>query len=261
MKIYLPVRIDFIGGWSDQLEWNHSSAVMNAAVGWDNCYPLCIDGDKIESCVEGIGTGLGISSIIAAGKFIAARKDKDISYIRAVLNWEESIGTKGGWQDQIGGIEGGMKLITTNNHKDFYIQRRDDHPILNHIVLFDTKIRRYSKLIGDNMRNQLTKKLFIKTLNKIVDTTEKCFLMGAEDCALTCIHVWRILNSFVNMEVDCVPKTELIWGYKLVGAGGGGYGIAFVKDIDAREEVCSVFNTNGLWASVPQLLDGVNIAD
>lgn len=261
MHLYLPVRIDFIGGWSDQLEWSYPSAVMNAAIGWNDSYPLCIRGDRIESCIEGIGTGLGISSILSAGKFLSARKDKDESYIKAVLDWEESTGTKGGWQDQIGGIEGGMKLITTNNHRDFVIQRRDNHPLLNNIILFDTNIRRHSKLIGDRMRKCLTEKPFIKSLCKIVSTTEKCFLMETDDCALACIDAWKTLNSFVDMEVDCVPQTELMWGYKLAGAGGGGYGIAFIKNSECREEVCSLFNKSGLWATIPVLLGGAKWSD
>lgn len=256
MSLHLPVRIDFIGGWSDQLEWKYPSAVMNAAIGWSNTYPLCIKGDKIETCIDGIGTGLGVSSIIAAGKFLETRESKDESYIKAVLEWEISIGTKGGWQDQIGGIEGGLKLITSDNHRHFNILRRDNHPVMNHIVLFDTKIRRHSKLIGDKIREQFSMKPFTKALRKIVSEAESCFWMNAHDCALTCIDAWKTLNSFVNMEVYNIPQTEMIWGYKLVGAGGGGYGIVFVKYPEQREDVIQLFECNGLWATIPALLQG-----
>ena len=136
-KILLPVRANLLGGWTDQLLWERPAAVINFAMGWhggfENLYPLLTTRKKIDSKIEGIGTGLGISSILAAAKFLLDCPDGD--YVGHTLDWEWKNGTKGGWQDQIGAIQPGFKLISTSDRKNFTIQNRDDHPILERIVL------------------------------------------------------------------------------------------------------------------------------
>ena len=47
------------------------------------------------------------------------------------------------------------------------------------------------------------------------------------------------------------------WGWKLCGAGGGGYGIAFIQKPEDRQSVVDDFREHGLWATIPELRQGV----
>ena len=70
--------------------------------------------------VKGVpkGSGLGTSSILsgacvrALGKFLGTNwSDSDVYEL--VLNLEQIMSTGGGWQDQVGGLTGGIKYITS----------------------------------------------------------------------------------------------------------------------------------------------------
>lgn len=260
MTIDLPVRIDFLGGWSDQSDWKYEAAVINASIGWekndDSLYPIRITEKGVKTKIQGIGTGLGISSIIEAGKFLLRNPNGD--YIQPTLKYEQEVGIKGGWQDQIGGIEPGFKLITTHDHKNFNIEKLIRPDILNHLILFDTGVRRSSKVIGDKIRELMNgdNSKFIKTLKKNVATAKHIFGEDAKKFALSCIEGWEKLNEFVPMDIK-VHETKLVWGHKLCGAGGGGYGIYFVKYPEDRKILIDKLKSIGLWATIPVVLEGI----
>lgn len=261
--LYLPVRIDFIGGWSDQLYWKYHAAVINASVGWSGgfggFYPLAIDKDGFYSKIEGIGTGLGISSIKRAGEVLLNNKGEN--YIDEVLKWEEENGTRGGWQDQVGAIEPGLKLIETDDHKNLSIKRFDDHPMWNHLVLFDTGIRRHSKIVGDSVRKLFSDINFIETLKDIVAITQKLPDSDGETFCLTCVESWKRLGKFVEMDIKDLPTSKMVYGYKLVGAGLGGFGICFVRKVVDVPEVINMYTSRKMWATRPVLLNGVKNTD
>jgi len=246
----LPVRIDLIGGWSDQPLWKHRAAVVNAAVGWDGQYPITIKDGKVTSLVEGIGTGLGISSIIQAGLILD--KNRNADYVADVLDWEEKQGTRGGWQDQIGGIEPGLKLLTSNDHKKIEIHSIE-HPITDYLVLFDTGLRRPAKTIGDKVRELFGTRKFDSVLKRNVADASRVTEMTGEEFAQVCIEGWERLNRLVDMDMPC---PNLGMGHKLCGAGGGGYGVYFVEPLD-REEVIMGLTQLGIWAKIPNILKGV----
>lgn len=77
-------------------------------------------GFYMSTCVKGVpkGSGLGTSSILsgacvrALGKFLGTNwNDSDVYEL--VLNLEQIMSTGGGWQDQVGGLTGGIKYITS----------------------------------------------------------------------------------------------------------------------------------------------------
>ena len=77
-------------------------------------------GFYMSTCVRGVpkGSGLGTSSILsgacvrALGKFLGTNwSDSDVYEL--VLNLEQIMSTGGGWQDQVGGLTGGIKYITS----------------------------------------------------------------------------------------------------------------------------------------------------
>lgn len=268
----LPVRVDLIGGWSDQAFFRRPAAVLNAAVGWDGQYPLSLTGDGVTSLVEGVGTGLGISSILDAGRAIQedplsvdgrpyqrAAISYEGTYIQTVLRHERKAGTCGGWQDQIGGIEPGFKLIETDDQRVFHISRNDAHPLFQHLVLFDTGTRRNSGVIGHKVRALLRSRgHFRDSLSEIVRIAQAVFASSDPRwCIDQCLAAWRILVGYVpEMQGPPVPMNGACVGYKLVGAGGGGYGLMFVREPEDREAACRFLEERGLWARVPELLEG-----
>ena len=79
-------------------------------------------GFYMSTCVKGVpkGSGLGTSSILsgacvrAFGKFLGTNwSDSDVYEL--VLNLEQIMSTGGGWQDQVGGLTGGIKYITSRS--------------------------------------------------------------------------------------------------------------------------------------------------
>lgn len=265
---HVPVRVNFLGGWSDQESWPHEAAVVNAAIGWQTRskrtpYPIAIcEQGKVRNAVKGIGTGLGISSILAAAKYRLDNpgcNDKDC--ILAVLDYERKIGTFGGWQDQVAVLSGGVTLTTTSDHNTFRFEHQDNHshPIMDHLVLVDTGIRRPSKMIGDRIRELMETAPFHVALSINVSTAKWAFNRGAEDFAWACIDGWKRLVELVpEMEIN-LPHFEETWGHMLVGAGGGGFGLYFVKNPDDRKRVIRRLKTHNLTAHIPVLMDGIKI--
>ena len=77
-------------------------------------------GIQLSTWVVGVpkGSGLGTSSILSAacGKALfefMGRKIDDASLYSLVLCMEQLMSTGGGWQDQVGGLTSGIKLIRT----------------------------------------------------------------------------------------------------------------------------------------------------
>lgn len=273
--LYGSVRANLLGGWTDQLLWNEKAAVINFALGWrdkkcwEGHYPLMLDRlGRFHSAVSGIGTGLGISSIRAAMYYLQAFPEREEDYIRFVLEYEKAmLGTEGGWEDQIGGINPGFKLITTpaeenRRHQQFAIQHYDDHPILARTILFDSKIRRRAGDIGDVVRHlMLNNEKFRSHLRTVAEMAEECFYESADEMIDACNYSWKKFVRFVPAMAlpKPLPKTNLIAGHMLLGAGGGGFGLVFVKKEQNRKEVINLLNCADFWATEPVLTDGIKI--
>lgn len=271
--VYCAVRANLLGGWTDQLRWCESAAVVNFALGWhdDKChqgYPLMLDRlGRFYSAVSGRGTGLGISSIRAAMMYRQAFPERGSEYIRFVLEYEKAIlGTEGGWQDQIGGLEPGFKLIATpddddRRHREFDVRYRV-HPVIDRLVLFDTGIRRNAGDIGDKVRYlMLTDEGFCNHLRDVAKSAILCFEAGADEMVAACNLSWQGFLKFVPQMAlpKPLPHTELIKGHMLLGAGGGGFGLAFVDQPDSQQEVIDLLTSNGFWATTPLLLPGIKL--
>jgi len=276
--VYSPVRANLLGGWTDQLLWDEEAAVVNFPVGWasDKCfkdtYPLMLDRlGRFNSVISGRGTGLGISSIRAAMMYRQAFPERsNDDYIKFVLEYEKAIlGTEGGWQDQIGAMEPGFKLITTPTdekyrHRKFEIKRRDNHPVVQRMVLFDTKVRRNAGDLGDLVRDLMkNSKDFRAHLRSVAKSAVKCFDGTAEEMIDACNQSWQGFLKFVPKMAlpKPLPQTELIKGHMLLGAGGGGFGIVFVDRPESRKEVIKLLEKSGFWATIPVLLPGAQLVE
>ena len=260
---HLPIRIDLVGGWTDQAAWRGPAAVVNGAFGWEGAgygpkglYPLSVSGGEVHSRICGVGTGLGISSIRVAGKALASG---EVDYLAHSAAFEQEQGTLGGWQDALGALEPGFKLLRRGVGEERpAILRNDAHAILDHLVLFDTGIRRPSQIIGDQVRAKFSSAQVSAALETAAGAAGVAFRADRVDTAAQlCLGGWAMLTRLFPAMAEGLPaNAPEAWGQKYCGAGGGGYGVAFARTPGARGAVIAHYRRLGLWAQVPILLDG-----
>ena len=209
------------------------------------------------------GSGLGTSSILAAtvlgavSDFCALAWDKnDIGMRTLVL--EQLLTTGGGWQDQFGGICGGVKLLQTNPgfHQAPLVRwlptdvftlpdYRQCH------LLYYTGITRTAKQI----LAEIVRRMFLNNHDQLL------LLRQMKQHALDMYEAiqrqdFRLMGQFLrtnwgqNKMLDSGTNPEavarltdliddLCLGYKLPGAGGGGYLYMIAKDPEAAARIRS----------------------
>lgn len=207
------------------------------------------------------GSGLGTSSILAStvlgalNDFCGLGWDKN-EIGRRTLMLEQMLTTGGGWQDQFGGVLGGVKLLQTGRGfdqspqvrwlpNDLWIQPeyRSCH------LLYYTGITRTAKSI----LAEIVRRMFlnhggeIRLLREMKEHTMEMY--EAIQCndfrrmGLLVRKTWQqnqLLDNGTNPP-EVAALTDLIddlcLGYKLPGAGGGGYLYMIAKDPEAAARV------------------------
>ena len=216
------------------------------------------------------GSGLGTSSILAStvlgalNDFCGLGWDKN-EIGRRTLMLEQMLTTGGGWQDQFGGVLGGVKLLQTG--KGFH-QSPQVRWLPNDLwmqpeykachLLYYTGITRTAKSIlteivrrmflnhGDELR--LLREMKEHTMDMYETIQQNDFQrMGA-----LVRKTWQqnqLLDSGTNPPA-VAELTRLIddlcLGYKLPGAGGGGYLYMIAKDPEAAVRIKQILGENGL---------------
>ena len=219
------------------------------------------------------GSGLGTSSILAAtvlgavSDFCSLAWDKS-EIGRRTLALEQLLTTGGGWQDQFGGVLAGVKLLQTQSGfmqeplvrwlpTDIYTQPeyRQCH------LLYYTGITRTAKQIlaeivrrmflNNHSQLQLLRQMKEHALDMYEAIQRQDFtLMGQ-----LLRRNWQqnqMLDNGTNPEAvrrltDLID--DLCLGYKLPGAGGGGYLYMVAKDPDAAARVKQILNDHRLNAN------------
>ena len=214
------------------------------------------------------GSGLGTSSILAStvlgalNDFCGLMWDKtEIGHRTLVL--EQLLTTGGGWQDQFGGLLHGIKLLQTKRGfsqtptvrwmpSEMYIQPeyRACH------LLYYTGLTRTAK----NILAEIVRKMFLNHHDEIAllrsmknhahDMYEAIqrndFITMGKLVRKTWIQN-QMLDSGTNPS-EVRRMTELIddlcLGYKLPGAGGGGYLYMVAKDPQAAARIRQILNNN-----------------
>ncbi len=214
------------------------------------------------------GSGLGTSSILAAtvlgalNDFCGLGWDKNEIGHRTLM-LEQMLTTGGGWQDQFGGVLGGVKLLQTGRGfeqtplvrwlpNDLWTQPeyRPCH------LLYYTGITRTAKQIlaeivrrmflNDNAELRLLREMKAHTMEMYEAIQQNDFRrMG-----LLMRKTWQqnqVLDSGTN-PVAVAKQTALIddlcLGYKLPGAGGGGYLYMIAKDPEAAARIKQILTEN-----------------
>ena len=214
------------------------------------------------------GSGLGTSSILAA-TVLGALSDFcglgwDNNEIgRRTLMLEQMLTTGGGWQDQFGGVLGGVKLLQTDKGFEQRPQVRwlpndlwtqpEYHPCH---LLYYTGITRTAK----HILTEIVRRMFLNHGEELQLLREmKAHTMEMYE-AIQCVDFQRtgllMRNTWQqNQQLDNGTNPvaiqqltslidDLCLGYKLPGAGGGGYLYMIAKDPEAAARIKQILNEN-----------------
>jgi galactokinase/mevalonate kinase-like predicted kinase len=207
------------------------------------------------------GSGLGTSSILAAtllatlGELCGLDWDKNTLSVRT-LALEQMLTTGGGWQDQIGAIYRGVKMIETTvglaqrpslNWLPDHLLGRD---FANRsILLYYTGVTRLAK----NILAEIVRGIFLnspehlETIAEIgVNATRASRAIQQcdfDELSAVVRNSWRLnqrLDAGTNppeVQKILAPIRDWLDACKLLGAGGGGYLLMFAKDEAAAASI------------------------
>uniref|UniRef100_A0A3P9H9N0 L-fucose kinase n=1 Tax=Oryzias latipes TaxID=8090 RepID=A0A3P9H9N0_ORYLA len=217
------------------------------------------------------GSGLGTSSILAGALLAAVYRctgqtyDTD-SLIHAVLYLEQILTTGGGWQDQVGGLVGGVKVGRSRAHlplrveverlslREQFLASLEQHLLL----VYTGKTRLARNLLQDVVRSWYSRlPAMVQNAQQLVSNSEEC-AQACSDGSLSrlgqCLD--RSWQHKKLMAPGCEPASvrvlmdalrPLVLGQSLAGAGGGGFLYLLTKEPRQQEVVLQVLrNTTGL---------------
>lgn len=214
------------------------------------------------------GSGLGTSSMLAStvlgalNDFCGLAWDKN-EIGRRTLVLEQLLTTGGGWQDQFGGILQGVKLLQTARGFDQsptvrwlpsdLFTRPEYKPC--HLLYYTGITRTAKSILAEIVRrmflNQSDELRLLREMKRhSFDMYEAIQRADFTQMGRLVRKTWsqnRALDSGSDPS-DVRRMTDLIddlaLGYKLAGAGGGGYLYIVAKDPDAAARIKQVFNDN-----------------
>lgn len=235
------------------------------------------------------GSGLGTSSILAStvlgavNDFCGLAWDKN-EIGRRTLILEQMLTTGGGWQDQFGGVLGGVKLLQTGSGfdqspqvrwlpNDLWLQPeyRSCH------LLYYTGITRTAKQIlaeivsrmflnhGGELR--LLREMKEHTM-EMYDAIQRNDFVRMGTLVRKTWQQNQTLDSGTNPEAVAALTTlidDLCLGYKLPGAGGGGYLYMIAKDPEAAARIKQILtehrqNKNARFVEMSLSTTGLQIS-
>ena len=265
--------------------------------GFDNSSPSLLQ--QLQSFGSGIeltllsaipaGSGLGTSSILAAtvlgalNDFCGLGWDKNEIGHRTLM-LEQMLTTGGGWQDQFGGVLGGVKLLQTGRG---FAQNPQVRWLPNDLwtqpeyrpchLLYYTGITRTAKQIlaeivrrmflNDNAELRLLREMKEHTMEMYEAIQQNDF----QRMGLLMRKTWQqnqALDSGTNPPA-VASLTDLIddlcLGYKLPGAGGGGYLYMIAKDPEAAARIKQILsdhrqNKNARFVEMDLSLKGLQVS-
>ena len=214
------------------------------------------------------GSGLGTSSILAAtilgtiADFTSLKWDKT-EIANRTLALEQLLTTGGGWQDQFGGLLHGVKCLETNSGFEQspsvkwlpdYLFRQPDS--INSMLLYYTGITRVAK----NILAEIVSGMFLNSwqhleiLREMKEHAQNMLdviqVNDYQNFANKVKYTWNLncrLDEGTNpLEIANIIKQfeDYAAGWKLLGAGGGGYMLILAKDPEAAGRIRSELQSN-----------------
>lgn len=219
------------------------------------------------------GSGLGTSSLLAStvlgavNDFCGLMWDRN-EIGRRTLVLEQLLTTGGGWQDQFGGLLQGVKLLQTG--KGF-----DQNPLARwlpsslytqpeyracHLLYYTGITRTAKKILAEIVRrmflNQHDELALLREMKQhAVDMFEAIQCERFDEMGRLVRKTWQqnqLLDSGTNpAEVARLTSLvdDLCLGYKLPGAGGGGYLYMVAKDPEAAARIKQTLRENRINAN------------
>ncbi|KAL6128528.1 hypothetical protein ACLB2K_071883 [Fragaria x ananassa] len=207
------------------------------------------------------GSGLGTSSILAAAvvKALLQITDGDESnenVARLVLVLEQLMGTGGGWQDQIGGLYPGIKFTASFPGIPLRLQvipLLASPPLVSELqqrllVVFTGQVRLAHQVLQKVVIRYLRRdNLLISSIKRLAELAkigrEALMNCDIDDLGDIMLEAWRL-----HQELDPYCSNEFVdrlfefahpycSGYKLVGAGGGGFALLLAKDAEHAKKL------------------------
>lgn len=207
------------------------------------------------------GSGLGTSSILGAGvvaglQRLAGRPSDPETVSDLVLNMEQRMTTGGGWQDQIGGLQPGVKFVSSVPVRPLSL-KIEPVPLLpavleefrRRFVLAFSGQERLAKnvlqiVVGRYLSRDQRVLEAIEGLVELAREGRQMLSMGRiDDLGGLLREVWALHQQLdphcSNPGVDSLFRAvdDLSSGYKLAGAGGGGFMGILAKDAEAAGRI------------------------
>ncbi len=207
------------------------------------------------------GSGLGTSSILAGGcakalfRFLGIPADDNAIYTR-VLCMEQLMSTGGGWQDQVGGLTPGIKMVTA---KPGLLQNIHWEPVRLSDAALEELSRRFALIYTGQRR--LARNLLREVVGKYIGSDPAALrvlyeiqrlavLMRFElergnidgFAQLLCEHWERSQELDAGCTNTCINQIfhtidDLIDGRMICGAGGGGFLQVILKRGVTRDDL------------------------
>lgn len=230
----------------------------------------------MQSEVTGVpkGSGLGTSSILSAACVKAIFEFMGIEYAQPdlyshVLCMEQIMSTGGGWQDQVGGVEDGIKFITTEPGIEqkiiverVHISEETKQELNDRLVLIYTGQRRLARnllrdIVGRYIGNEQGSAEALQEIQEVATLMRKELENGNVDgLARLLDRHWdlskKIDKGSSNTLIDYIYASieEYIDGRLVCGAGGGGFLQVILKkgvsEEAVRTRLKTVFEDNGV---------------
>ena len=235
------------------------------------------------------GSGLGTSSILAAtvlgalNDFCGLGWDKNEIGHRTLM-LEQMLTTGGGWQDQFGGVLGGVKLLQTGRGFEQNPQVRwlpndlwtQPEYQACHLLYYTGITRTAKQILAEIVRRMfLNDNTELRLLREMKEHTMEMYEAILQNdfrrMALLMRKTWQqnqALDSGTNPSA-IAALTELIddlcLGYKLPGAGGGGYLYMIAKDPEAAVRIRKILtehphNRNARFVEMSLSTTGLQIS-
>lgn len=215
------------------------------------------------------GSGLGTSSIMAGAVLacLAALLEggadapplAEARLFDEVLCLEQMLTTGGGWQDQVGGLTGGVKLVTTGPGLPQLIRITPSRlspgaqtDLAERLLLVYTGQQRLAKnLLRAIMARWMARDPEMVWLLRQIGQLAQAMRYALEAGDLSCFGALLSEHWALNKRMDpgCTNPfidelfavmTPYIAGAKLAGAGGGGFVMAIARDAGAVDELAKI---------------------
>ena len=207
------------------------------------------------------GSGLGTSSILAATLLGTLSEVCGLNWttqqiFQRTSALEQMLTTGGGWQDQVGGVLRGLKLVQTEEGlaqtpvvrwltERFWGPEFADQTVL----LYYTGITRVAKgilqeIVRGMFLNSQPHLAILEDIGANADAIADAFQRDDWDGMTAAVRrSWELnqrLDSGTNppgVQAIMAQVSDWLAGAKLLGAGGGGYLLMYAKDIEAARRV------------------------